>query len=93
MTKICLSVCLSNTHALFSSRRMADLTLSDALNDSVSPPAEENMVQTDFFAKLEAETFEDKVGETVGKTDYIPLLDDDGKGEFQTQPRLRKIYI
>ncbi|GAA6107141.1 microtubule-associated protein 4 isoform X2 [Tachysurus ichikawai] len=58
---------------------MADLTLSDALNDSVSPPAEENMVQTDFFAKLEAETFEDKVGETVGKTDYIPLLDDDGK--------------
>ncbi|XP_060725656.1 microtubule-associated protein 4 isoform X1 [Tachysurus vachellii] len=58
---------------------MADLTLSDALNDSVSPPAEENVVQTDFFAKLEAETFEDKVGETVGKTDYIPLLDDDGK--------------
>ncbi|KAF4087859.1 hypothetical protein AMELA_G00076150 [Ameiurus melas] len=61
-------------------RRMADLRLSDALNDSVSPPVEENIVQRDFMATLEAETFEDKVGETVGKTDYIPLLDDDEKG-------------
>ncbi|KAK3551913.1 hypothetical protein QTP70_031544 [Hemibagrus guttatus] len=59
--------------------RMADLTLSDALTDSVSPPVEENIVQKDFIATLEAETFEDKVGETVGKTDYIPLLDDDEK--------------
>ncbi|XP_053491418.1 microtubule-associated protein 4 isoform X6 [Ictalurus furcatus] len=59
---------------------MADLRLSDALNDSVSPPVEENIVQRDFVATLEAETFEDKVGETVGKTDYIPLLDDDEKG-------------
>ncbi|XP_047013990.2 microtubule-associated protein 4 isoform X3 [Ictalurus punctatus] len=60
---------------------MADLRLSDALNDSVSPPVEENIVQRDFVATLEAETFEDKVGETVGKTDYIPLLDDDEKAE------------
>ncbi|XP_058263996.1 microtubule-associated protein 4 isoform X3 [Hemibagrus wyckioides] len=59
---------------------MADLTLSDALTDSVSPSGEENIVQKDFIASLEAEHFEDKVGETVGKTDYIPLLDDDEKG-------------
>ncbi|XP_060778424.1 microtubule-associated protein 4 isoform X3 [Neoarius graeffei] len=59
---------------------MADLTLSDALTDSVSTPADEAMVERDFMATLEAETFEDKVGETVGKTDYIPLLDDDEKG-------------
>lgn len=67
---------------------MADLTLSDALTDSVSLPVEENVVERDFVAALEAETFEDKVGETVGKTDYIPLLDDDEKGELQTQPGL-----
>ncbi|XP_072536070.1 uncharacterized protein [Salminus brasiliensis] len=58
---------------------MADLTLSDALTDSVPPAAEENMVERDFVATLEAEHFEDQVGETVGKTDYIPLLDNDGK--------------
>ncbi|XP_026858778.2 microtubule-associated protein 4 isoform X2 [Electrophorus electricus] len=59
---------------------MADLRLSDALSDSVAPDVKENMVQKDFIASLEAETFEDKVGETVGKTDYIPLLDNDDKG-------------
>ncbi|XP_049336417.1 microtubule-associated protein 4 isoform X11 [Astyanax mexicanus] len=62
---------------------MADLTLSDALTDSVPPAAEENMVERDFVATLEAEAFEDHVGETVGKTDYIPLLDNDGKGFSQ----------
>lgn len=73
------------THTVFSSRRMADLTLSDALTDSVSPSVEENIVQKDFIASLEAEAYDDKVGETVGKTAYIPLLDDDEKGELQTQ--------
>lgn len=71
---------------------MADLTLSDALTDSVSLPVEENVVERDFVATLEAETFEDKVGETVGKTDYIPLLDNDEKGELQTQPSLVQIF-
>lgn len=69
---------------------MADLTLSDALTDSVPPPVEENTVERDFMATLEAETFEDKVGETVGKTDYVPLLDDDEKGELRTQLGLGK---
>lgn len=64
---------------------MADLRLSDALTDSVSPPVEENTVERDFIATLEAEAFEDKVGETVGKTDYIPLLDDDEKGELKAR--------
>ncbi|XP_062847293.1 microtubule-associated protein 4 isoform X7 [Trichomycterus rosablanca] len=59
---------------------MADLSLGDALTDSVTLAAEENLVERDFVATLEAETFEDKVGETVGKTDYIPLLDNDEKG-------------
>lgn len=72
---------------------MADLTLSDALTDSVPPPVEENIVQRDFIATLEEETFDDKVGETVGKTNYIPLLDDDEKGELQIQPELRGISI
>ncbi|XP_036410877.1 microtubule-associated protein 4 [Megalops cyprinoides] len=56
-----------------------DLSLSDALTDSVPQSGTENMVQRDFVAALEAETFEDQVGETVGKTDYIPLLDKDEK--------------
>ncbi|KAF5899350.1 microtubule-associated protein 4-like isoform X1, partial [Clarias magur] len=58
---------------------MADLTLSDALTDSVSPSVEENIVERDFIATLEAEAYEDKVGETVDKADYIPLQDDDEK--------------
>ncbi|XP_028424756.1 microtubule-associated protein 4 isoform X2 [Perca flavescens] len=54
-----------------------DLSLSDALTDSVEQPGPESLVERDFVAQLEAETFVDHVGETVGKTDYIPLLDND----------------
>ncbi|KAJ4925669.1 hypothetical protein JOQ06_018392, partial [Pogonophryne albipinna] len=54
-----------------------DLSLSDALTDSVPQQGPESLVERDFMAQLESETFDDKVGETVGKTDYIPLLDDD----------------
>uniref|UniRef100_A0A8C9YD83 Microtubule-associated protein 4 n=1 Tax=Sander lucioperca TaxID=283035 RepID=A0A8C9YD83_SANLU len=54
-----------------------DLSLSDALMDSVEQPGPESLVERDFVAQLEAETFVDHVGETVGKTDYIPLLDND----------------
>lgn len=54
-----------------------DLSLSDALTDSVPQPGPENLVERDFVAELEAEQFEDQVGESVGKTDYIPLLDND----------------
>lgn len=54
-----------------------DLSLSDALTDSVPQPGPESLVERDFVAQLEAEAFDDQVGETVGKTDYIPLLDND----------------
>uniref|UniRef100_A0A8C2GTT8 Microtubule-associated protein n=1 Tax=Cyprinus carpio TaxID=7962 RepID=A0A8C2GTT8_CYPCA len=60
---------------------MADLSLTDALTDSVPQPDVENMVEMDFVATLEAETFDDRVGETVDKTNFVPLLDNDGKGE------------
>ncbi|KAI1902143.1 hypothetical protein AGOR_G00041670 [Albula goreensis] len=61
--------------------RTMDLSLTDALTDGVPQSGPENLVQRDFVAALEAETFDDKVGETVGKTDYRPLLDMDGKRE------------
>ncbi|CAJ1081945.1 microtubule-associated protein 4 [Xyrichtys novacula] len=54
-----------------------DLSLSDALTDSAPQQGPESLVERDFVAQLEAETFDDQVGETVGKTDYIPLLDND----------------
>ncbi|XP_077894063.1 microtubule-associated protein 4 isoform X2 [Ictidomys tridecemlineatus] len=58
---------------------MADLSLADALTEP--PPEIEEEIKRDFIATLESEAFEDVVGETVGKTDYIPLLDVDEKTE------------
>ncbi|XP_037829111.1 microtubule-associated protein 4 isoform X4 [Kryptolebias marmoratus] len=54
-----------------------DLSLSDALTDSVPQPGSESVVEKDFVAQLEAETFDDQVKEMVEKKDYIPLLDND----------------
>ncbi|CAL8292220.1 unnamed protein product [Lota lota] len=54
-----------------------DLSLSDALSDAVAQPGQEARVERDFVAQLESEAFDDQIGETVGKTDYIPLLDGD----------------
>ncbi|KAG5268288.1 hypothetical protein AALO_G00210860 [Alosa alosa] len=68
---------------------MADLSLSDALTDGVPQSGPETLVERDFVAQLEAETFDDQVGETVGKTDYVPLLDDDdGKQKADAEPGL-----
>ncbi|XP_060984693.1 microtubule-associated protein 4 isoform X5 [Dama dama] len=67
--------------------RMADLSLADALTEP-SPEIEEE-IKRDFIATLEAEAFDDVVGETVGKTDYIPLLDVDektGNSESKKKP-------
>uniref|UniRef100_A0A671NMZ3 Microtubule-associated protein n=1 Tax=Sinocyclocheilus anshuiensis TaxID=1608454 RepID=A0A671NMZ3_9TELE len=58
---------------------MADLSLTDALTDTVPQPDVENMVERDFVTTLEAETFDDQIGETVDKANYVPLLDNDGK--------------
>lgn len=66
---------------------MADLSLTDALTEP-SPEIEEE-IKRDFIATLEAETFDDVVGETVGKTEYIPLLDGDenaGNPESKKKP-------
>ncbi|KAG7270734.1 hypothetical protein CRUP_009814 [Coryphaenoides rupestris] len=60
-----------------STNAMADLSLTDALSDCVDRPGQEAQVERDFVAQLEAEAFDDQIGETVGKTDYIPLLDGD----------------
>ncbi|KAM9164488.1 microtubule-associated protein 4 isoform 3-T4 [Pangshura tecta] len=60
-----------------------NLSLADALTE---PPVEiEEEVKRDFIATLEAEKFDDVVGETVGKTDYIPLLDDDDDAKAGSQ--------
>ncbi|XP_053872808.1 microtubule-associated protein 4 isoform X8 [Malaclemys terrapin pileata] len=62
-----------------------NLSLADALTE---PPAEiEEEVKRDFIATLEAEKFDDVVGETVGKTDYIPLLDDDDAKAGSQEPK------
>ncbi|XP_050953760.1 microtubule-associated protein 4 isoform X7 [Labeo rohita] len=58
---------------------MADLSLTDALTDSVLQPDMEDKVERDFVATLESEAFDDQVGETVDKSNYVPLLDNDGK--------------
>lgn len=58
---------------------MADLDHSLSLADALTepPPEIEEEVKRDFIATLEAEKFDDVVGETVDKTDYVPLLDDE----------------
>ncbi|XP_018533908.1 microtubule-associated protein 4 isoform X4 [Lates calcarifer] len=56
-----------------------DLSLRDALGGGGGgvpggAPAE-TLLKRDFMASLEKEKYEDKVGETVSKSDYRPLLD------------------
>ncbi|XP_075403382.1 microtubule-associated protein 4 isoform X1 [Tenrec ecaudatus] len=66
---------------------MADLSLVDALTEPT--PEIEGEIKRDFIATLEAEAFDDVVGETVGKTDYIPLLDVDentGDSDLKKKP-------
>ncbi|XP_040211246.1 microtubule-associated protein 4 isoform X5 [Rana temporaria] len=54
---------------------MADLELGDALKDT--PLDIEPEIKRDFISSLEAEPYDDLIGETCDKTDYVPLLDDD----------------
>ncbi|XP_041045125.1 microtubule-associated protein 4-like isoform X4 [Carcharodon carcharias] len=54
---------------------MADFSLIDALHEST--PSVEPEVKRDFIASLEAEKYDDVVGESVTKESYVPLLDDD----------------
>ncbi|XP_063308942.1 microtubule-associated protein 4 isoform X3 [Pelobates fuscus] len=67
---------------------MADLepnfSLEDALTDA--PPQIEPEIKRDFMSSLEAEPYDDLVGETCDKADYVPLLDDDETKE----PKLKQ---
>ena len=63
----------------FSSNRTMDLSLRDALGGGGGgvpggAPAEA-LLKRDYVASLEKESYDDKVGETVSKSDYRPLLD------------------
>ncbi|XP_018427020.1 PREDICTED: microtubule-associated protein 4-like [Nanorana parkeri] len=54
---------------------MADLELGDALKDAA--PEIEPEIKRDFISSLEAEPYDDLIGESCDKTDYVPLYDDD----------------
>ncbi|XP_043543920.1 microtubule-associated protein 4-like isoform X2 [Chiloscyllium plagiosum] len=56
---------------------MADLDLNDALHEST--PNVEPEIKRDFIASLEAEKYDDVVGESMTKESYVPLLDDETK--------------
>ncbi|XP_051552748.1 microtubule-associated protein 4 isoform X3 [Myxocyprinus asiaticus] len=59
-----------------------DFSLRDAFTDGAPKATQDSLLKRDFVAGLEAQSFDDKVGETVGKTEYRPLLDGmDGKRE------------
>lgn len=66
-----------------------NLSLEDALTDN--PPEIEAEIKRDFISTLEAEPYDDVIGETCGKCDYIPLLDDDAEKsknhEHQNKPK------
>ncbi|XP_051466945.1 microtubule-associated protein 4 isoform X2 [Apus apus] len=72
-----------------------NLSLADALTEP--PPEIEEEVKRDFIATLEAEKFDDVVGEKVDKTDYVPLLDDDdakpGCQEPKSKPHADGIQV
>ncbi|KAM6919262.1 uncharacterized protein map4l isoform 2-T2 [Xenentodon cancila] len=52
-----------------------DLSLRDALGGGGGGAPAEALLKRDFVASLEKESYDDKVGETVSKSDYRPLLD------------------
>ncbi|XP_007565143.1 microtubule-associated protein 4-like isoform X6 [Poecilia formosa] len=52
-----------------------DLSLRDALGGGGGGAPAEPLLKRDFVASLEKESYDDKVGETVSKTDYRPLVD------------------
>uniref|UniRef100_A0A670ZWE3 Microtubule associated protein 4 n=1 Tax=Pseudonaja textilis TaxID=8673 RepID=A0A670ZWE3_PSETE len=70
-----------------------NLSLADALTEPT--PQIEEEVKRDFMASLEAEKFDDVIGEKVGKTDYVPLLDDDepkaGNQEARAKPQAENV--
>ncbi|XP_030300767.1 microtubule-associated protein 4-like isoform X5 [Calypte anna] len=67
-----------------------NLSLADALTEP--PPEIEEEVKRDFIATLEAEKFDDVVGEKVDKTDYVPLLDDEDEAKPGSQEPKSKAH-
>lgn len=74
---------------------MADLDHNLSLADALSEPPHdiEEEVKRDFIATLEAEKFDDVVGETVDKTDYVPLLDDEDDAKPGSQEPKSKGHV
>ncbi|XP_051989710.1 microtubule-associated protein 4-like isoform X6 [Xyrauchen texanus] len=52
-----------------------DFSLRDPFTDGASKATQDNLLKRDFVAGLEAQSFDDKVDETVEKTKYQPHLD------------------
>ncbi|XP_024129109.1 microtubule-associated protein 4 isoform X2 [Oryzias melastigma] len=52
-----------------------DFSLRDALGGGGGGAPAEALLKRDFVASLEKESFDDKVGEKISKSDYRPLLD------------------
>nr|XP_046263735.1 microtubule-associated protein 4 [Scatophagus argus] len=79
---ICInSICMERCEVVsrIQVNRTMDLSLRDALGGGGGgvpggAPAEA-LLKRDFVASLEKESYDDKVGETVSKSDYRPLLD------------------
>ncbi|RVE62004.1 hypothetical protein OJAV_G00173050 [Oryzias javanicus] len=65
---------ISSLDALKRDRTM-DLSLRDALGGGGGGAPAEALLKRDFVASLEKESFDDKVGEKISKSDYRPLLD------------------
>ncbi|KAI1242501.1 Microtubule-associated protein 4 [Lamprotornis superbus] len=74
---------------------MADLDHNLSLADALTEPPHdvEEEVKRDFIATLEAEKFDDVVGETVDKTDYVPLLDDEDEAKPGSQEPKGKGHV
>ncbi|PWA25453.1 hypothetical protein CCH79_00005112 [Gambusia affinis] len=69
---------------IVASPQSMDLSLRDALGGGGGGAPAEPLLKRDFVASLEKESYDDKVGETVSKTDYRPLVD--GKDTKSGQP-------
>uniref|UniRef100_A0A665X421 Microtubule-associated protein 4 n=1 Tax=Echeneis naucrates TaxID=173247 RepID=A0A665X421_ECHNA len=70
-----------------------DLSLRDALGGGGVPggaPAEA-LLKRDFMASLEKESYDDKVGETVSKSDYRPLVDGKDTKSGISQSKTKKV--
>ncbi|KPP72686.1 hypothetical protein Z043_108291 [Scleropages formosus] len=69
-------------------KTMADLDLNDALSDSILQSDPENMVQRDFVATLEAETYDDKMESQCWRMDSRKPKGQRCPGHSKPEPNL-----